>query len=332
MIKKTVVLICDLVENRDGVTITTDNLEFTSKRYYNSINDSLHEIFENVIHYENPNDFIDNIENHKDDIVISAIWSGTNSRNRKSLIPAICESYGIKYVGADAFAQSLCQDKSLSKLYCKQFNIEIPDGFLISNENDIERIKFLKFPVIIKPNAEGASIGISDDSIADNFEDAILKTKNLLKHFSPILVEEYIDGTEVAICCVGTSDNIKLCEVVALEINVETFLKHQIWGYESKKCGASQINRHIITDSVNKEIIEEAKKIFSSLGKVDYMRIDGRILNNKFYLIELTPDCSLHPDCFMFKSFQHHNLSYTEMMKEIISTQFNIQEDQNPKN
>ena len=325
MIKKNIVLICDLVENRDGVTIKTNNLEFTSPRYFNTIMESLRKISRQVIHYDNPQDFIENIEKHKKDIVISAIWSGTDSRNRKSLIPAICESYGIKYVGADAFVQSLCQDKTLSKLYCKQFDVGIPKGVLLTQESDLVLLKTLDFPVIIKPNSEGSSIGISDNSIADSVDEAITKAKEILDYFPQILVEEYIDGIEVAICCVGAPNTIDLCEVVALEINGEMFLEHKIWGYESKKCGAANVSRRVITSEVSKKIINEAKRIFSSLGKVDYMRIDGRILNDKFYLIELTPDCSLHPDCFMYKAFSHYGLTYTDMMKTILSTQINLE-------
>lgn len=325
MTNTNVVLICDLVENRDGVTIKTNNLEFTSPRYFNAIMDSLRNIFNHVIHYEDPQDFIENIEKHKHDIVISAIWSGTDSRNRKSLIPSICESYGIKYVGADTFVQSLCQDKALTKLYCEQFDIGIPRGVLITQEADFVLLKTLNYPVIIKPNSEGSSIGISDDSIADSVDEAIAKAKEILDYFPQLLVEEYIDGIEVAICCVGTPNTINLCEVVALEIDGEMFLEHKIWGYESKKCGAADVSRRVITSEVNENIINQAKRIFSSLGKVDYMRIDGRILNDRFYLIELTPDCSLHPDCFMYKAFLHHGLTYTDMMKTIISTQVSLE-------
>lgn len=321
MKNQSIVLICDLVENREGVTIQSNNLEFTSPRYFNAIMESLCEISEHVTHYEQPNEFIDNIHKHKNDIVISAIWSGTNSRNRKSLIPAICEAYGIKYIGADSFVQTLCQDKVLSKLYCKQFNINIPQGVLITCEQELELLKTLHYPVVVKPNSEGSSIGISDNNIADTIDEAKNKTKAIMKFFPQILVEEYIDGVEVAICIVGKPNEIKHCEVVALEINGNLHLKHQIWGYESKKCGAVKVGRKLVTSSVNKEIVKQAELIFSSLGKVDYMRIDGRILNNQFYLIELTPDCSLHPDCFMFKSFSEKGCTYSDMMKELISTQ-----------
>ena len=48
----------------------------------------LKEIANEVTHYEEPKDFINNIEKHKNDI-ISAIWSGTDLRKRKALIPGV---------------------------------------------------------------------------------------------------------------------------------------------------------------------------------------------------------------------------------------------------
>lgn len=58
--------------------------------------------------------------------------------------------------------------------------------------------------------------------------------------------------------------------------------------------------------------------LFNSLGKIDFMRIDGRIYNNNFYLIELTPDCSLHPDCFMYFAFKNNGYSFTDMIRILI--------------
>lgn len=37
--------------------------------------------------------------------------------NSKGIVPSLCETYGINYVGADAYAQLLCNDKTL---HCKE--------------------------------------------------------------------------------------------------------------------------------------------------------------------------------------------------------------------
>lgn len=318
MFNKGIVLVCDTVNERKNVNIFTDNLEFTSKAYFNAMISALKETGRNYTIYYSLEEFIDNIKKHKNDIVFSAIWSGVLSRNRKSLLPSICESYKIQYIGADTYVQTICQDKYLTKLYCKDYNIKIPRGFLFDSLQNIEKIQNLKFPVIVKPNCEGSSIGISDNNICDNFEQAVETLKILLNKFNPVLIEEYIDGQEISVCIVGR-DKIEMCEAIALVIDGKKEFKHKIWGYETKKCGVSKVTRECVTKLLPKEMIDECKKIFIEFGKVDYMRIDGRLLDNDFYLIEFTPDCSLHPDCFMANSFYANNLDFNDMISKFIS-------------
>lgn len=320
-LNRNIVLICDRVSTRDGINILSDNLEFTSDTYFRALSNALENTCSHVYYYYSLNCFINNIQAHQNDIVISAIWSGTKSRNRKALIASICEAYGITYLGADAYVQSICQDKQLCKSLFDNSSICIPKGVLFeknSNIHNYEALTLLKYPLIIKPNLEGSSIGISDDSIADNREQAIANINNIINDFSPVLAEEYIPGQEISICCVGNK-NVELIEAVELQINGENYFKHKIWGYESKKGGKSKVTRKVVTPQIPQEILEEAKKIFIQLGKVDYMRIDGRLYNNNFYLIELTPDCSLHPECFMYEAFKYNGYSYNEMICALLN-------------
>lgn len=314
-----VVLICDRVSSRKGINLYSDNLEFTSDTYFNAIYSALEKCAPKVSFYEQPSEFINNIRKHKDDIVISAIWSGTKSRNRKCLIAAICEAYHIKYLGADAYMQAVCQDKQLSKILLNGTCLKAPRGVLFSPESlNYDSLDFLQFPVIVKPNLEGSSIGISDNSIADNKENAIKIIQNILNKFPPVLVEEYIPGREISICCVG-KNSVDLMEAVELQINDKNYFEKQVWGYESKKGGKYKVQRHIVTPQIPQQILSDAKKLFLSLGKVDYMRIDGRLYKDDFYLIEFTPDCSLHPECFMYETFKHNHYSYDEMIAFLIN-------------
>lgn len=318
MERKNIVLIVDRISSREKVNIYTDTLEFTSDVYFDALEKALKHTNRKYYIYNSPEEFIDNISKHKNDIVFSAIWSGTLSRNRKSLIPAICESYNIDYIGADVYVQTICQDKYLAKLFCKDYNIEIPKGYVFNDLINFEKIKNLVFPLIIKPNCEGSSIGISDENIVDNYNDAHKLAKKLLKKFKAIIIEEYVDGDEVSVCIVG-KDSIELCEVIALTINGSSYFFHQIWGFESKKLGRYDVGRKCVTCNISENIIQECRKIFLDLGKVDYMRIDGRIKDNKFYLIELTPDCSLHPECFMANTFYANNMTYNDMIETFVS-------------
>lgn len=314
-----VVLICDRVASRDGINLYSDNLEFTSNTYFYAINNALSECAPHVYFYEQPSEFIDNISKHKDDVVISAIWSGTKSRNRKSLIAAICEAYNIKYIGADTYAQSICQDKQLSKVLLESTCIKAPRGVLFSPDNlNYSNLKLLNFPIIVKPNLEGSSIGISDNSIADNMESAIQIIEKIVNTFPSVLAEEYIPGREISICCAGKK-TVDLIEAVELQLDGNNYFEKQIWGYESKKGGKYKVTRKVVTEEIPQTVLNDAKKIYQSLGKIDYMRIDGRLYNNQFYLIEFTPDCSLHPDCFMYEAFKHNGYSYNEMIAALVN-------------
>lgn len=317
-LSQNIVLICDRVQSREGINIFSNNLEFTSNTYFNAISTALEKNANKVYYYETLDQFLNNIYKHKKDIVISAIWSGTKSRNRKALIASICEAYDITYLGADTYVQSVCQDKQLCKSLLDNSIIKVPKGLLFEqNSKNYEALNFLKFPVIIKPNLEGSSIGISDNSISDTFAEAVANIDRIINNFSPILAEEYIPGREISICCVGRN-KIELIEAVELQIDNENYFEHRVWGYESKKGGSCNVSRKVVTSEIPIPIIEAAKELFLSLGKVDYMRIDGRLYNDNFYLIELTPDCSLHPDCFMYEAFKYNGYSYDEMICELL--------------
>lgn len=315
------VLVCDRSYNRDNVNIWSYDLEYTSTRYFDAIYKSLCELCNNVTVYNDIKDFESRVDNHIKDVVLAAIWSGKESRNRKALVAAICEAKGIRYVGADAYAESLCQDKYLSELFCREFQIKVPNSVLLRSEKDFIKIDTLNFPVIIKPAIEGGSMGISDSNICYNSNEVISKYEFLSTKYHPLLVDEYIPGEEIAACIIGTPQKILHYEFVRLEMNHKSYLTNEVWGFESKKCNRSIITRKVITNEISQSNKDYILTLYKSLGKVDYMRIDVRLnQDGQMYLIELTPDCSLHPDCFMYESFRHYGKSYTAMVQCILET------------
>lgn len=316
---QSLVIISDRVENREGINIFSNNLEFSSPTVFNALQEAAENLFAKVYYYDSPKEFLNNISMHGDDIVLSTIWSGTDTRNRKIYVPSICEAYGIKYVGADAFAQALCADKSLCKKYCLSHGINVPkDITMRRNSKNYELLNSLQYPVVVKPNFEGASMGISDNNLVYCKVDAENLLDVLFQKYEEVLVEEYIEGTEISACIVGNNEQIKLFEVVKLLLDGKDYFTDQIWGYESKKGGKVHVTREIITQMISDDMKQSFIDLFISLGKIDFMRIDGRIYNNNFYLIELTPDCSLHPECFMYFAFKNNGYSFEDMIRILI--------------
>lgn len=313
------VLIANRIHSREGMNIFQRNLEFSSDTMFNALESALEEKSDGVTCYSSITEFVDNIHMHKNDIVLSTVWAGTDSRNRRIFLPAICESYGINYIGADAYAQGLSADKVLSKVYCSQFGIPSAHGVSIVSVRDCDLLKTLSYPVVLKPNFEGGSIGISDHNIVKTEAEAQSLARTLLSEYDTLLAEEYLEGQEVSACIVGKNGTIDLFEIVKISLDGEDYFTGRILGYESKKGKRAKQERTVITEQVPSDIQQQLKDAFLGLGKVDFMRIDGRLKNDTFYLLELTPDCSLHPDCFMFKAFSHHGYSYADMIGALLN-------------
>ena len=144
--KFNVVLVADRLYTDDiNTEFDASDLEKISDEYYYGLYEELKKVCGGtVFHYQSPKDLADNAYKHKDDIVFT-IYGGEKSRNRMALVPAVCESYGLKYVGADAYARIICQDKYLSKIYCERFGLRTAPSFLLEDEQDIQLMKDLIF-------------------------------------------------------------------------------------------------------------------------------------------------------------------------------------------
>ena len=182
----------------------------------------------------------------------------------------------------------------------------------------MEKLHTLDFlPCIIKPNDEACSIGISSRSMAYSMDEVKKIGLELLSHYSPILIEEFISGNEISLCCAGSKHDLNILEAVEIKINDEP-VGNRIWSYDNKRIGIGTSSRHIITDSFPQKYLKEAARLFYNLGKVDCCRIDGKLQNGNFYIIELSPDCSLSKKCFMANAFYHNNFTYPAMLNQLI--------------
>src|SRR5205814_3476659 len=62
----------------------------------------------------------------------------------------------------------------------------------------------MKFPLIVKPNAEGSSKGIGSTSVVDSEEELRASVKTIIERYrQPALVEEYIAGREFTVGLLG---------------------------------------------------------------------------------------------------------------------------------
>ena len=316
---KNVVVIAEKREFTNNTTFLSQEIDYSSKKCTNGIIKAISLAGFNCIYYSSPEKFCYNIKRHKNDLIFTTLWGGPHSRNKRGLLSAICEANCINYIGADTYIQLICQDKVLSKTLLKDYIFSIPKYFQINTIKDLEQLYYIDFfPCVIKPINEGCSVGISNNNIVKSPIEAYAVCKQLLKFYSPIMIEEYIDGREISICCAGRQNQMPIIlKCLSLSDNLEN--KYFIWGFESKKFNNGYIPFiKDFTKEFPKKYFEEASRLFQNLGKVDLMRIDGRYRNGKFYVIELSPDCSLGKNDLMHYAFSLSGYSYSGMFKFLI--------------
>lgn len=266
-----------------------------------------------LVEYSDINNFIKNIEQHKNDLVFPYHF-GVASKIRQSYVQTICETQNIKYIGGDAYSQTIGNDKALSKEICRYSEITTPTFKILFDKNYPPDISVLNFPVIVKPQFEGDSIGISDANVFFSETEVLpfaIKLQGDLNQ--PILIEEYIEGKELSICLIGYKRTIKKMYIVE-NINKKSLVS----SYNDKKFKLTFEKYRDAKELLTGDIVNKITNLFHSLDKLEFVRLDFIFKNDTFYNIELTVDTDLSPYSCMYIAVKKE-MSYTEFIGLLIS-------------
>mgnify|MGYP004605038789 CR=1 FL=1 len=291
----------------------SNNREYTRHELKTILSDSFSEFIKNIVFYNNFEEFKKNVSTHLNDYVLNFDF-GYKSRIRNMNVPAFCENYNIEYFNPDPYVQVLCQDKYMTEKFAENFEIKTPKCQLVFCHNyKKELLCDFNYPIIIKPNYESESIGITQNSIVTNLEQADILANKLLKDFDGILIEEYIEGKEIAITMFSDNNGLFLEEVELLFPETNKFLY---------KAYTSEIKQHIEikvkkSNYLTGDNINQLKQLYYNLSPDKLIRIDGRIKNSEFYLIEINANPGLYPKSVVPKTFQINGYSYNEMIKKL---------------
>jgi D-alanine-D-alanine ligase len=251
------------------------------------------------------------------------IAEGVEGRNREAAVPALCELMGIPYTGSDAATLSIALDKALSKKVLRQHGILTPEFQLM--ETGRERLSpKLVFPLIVKPNQEGSSKGVSAHaSVVDDEASLRAVVRELLeKYRQPALVEHYVAGREFTVGLLGDKRPrvLPAMEILFLDKNnprpVYDYQIKQEWEkYVYYQCPA-----HLSPAEV-KAIERVARDTFEALDCRDVARVDLRMdEGGDFYVLEVNPLPGLTPEysdlCLIAKAA---NIDYRSLIGEILA-------------
>ena len=233
------------------------------------------------------NDFSFTIEGHKItfDCVFMAIH-GTPAEDGK--LQGYFDLLRIPYNACGVLQAALTFDKVRCKEYLSQYGIKTGKAVLLSkaeitNSNDLFSVASkgaeIGFPVFVKPNKNGSSYGVSK---VNKQEDLLGAVENAFEYDDEILVEEYLQGTEVT-CGIITING----RVTALPLT-EIRSKNEFFDYKAKYEGDSnEITPAEIDSALAKKIQETSISIYKKLNFKGMCRIDYIIKGSDYYMLEV---------------------------------------------
>ncbi|HAJ94919.1 MAG TPA: D-alanine--D-alanine ligase [Actinobacteria bacterium] len=201
-------------------------------------------------------------------------------------VQGLLELLKIPYTGSGILSSALVMDKILSKKIMIMENIPTPDYIEIdlsssgiTDRLDTDIRKIVSYPVVVKPNAEGSTIGISRIKSASRLIEGI---KKAALYDRRILIEKYIDGRELTVGIIGMNP-------VALPV-IEIRPRSGFFDYEAKY--TKNMTEYIIPPEMKTSLYKEIQetslichKMFSCCGlsRVDFI-LDS---NNTPYVLEV---------------------------------------------
>jgi D-alanine-D-alanine ligase len=164
-----------------------------------------------------------------------------------------------------------------------------------SNESIIEEINNrFGFPVIVKPVAEGSSIGVScvrsPEKLAEALEEAF-------KWDDELLIEEFVTGQEFMCVVVGGEEPVAM-------LPSEVEFSGDIFTYENKYMPGQAVYHTPIRASQEKikEIQDIAVKVYRMLNIQGYGRVDGFLKNKEtVYISEPHTGTIMVPSSYVFQ-------------------------------
>jgi D-alanine-D-alanine ligase len=257
------------------------------------------------------------------DIVFN-IAEGTGGRGREAQVPAILSFYGIPFTGSDETTLCIALDKALTKRILTSYHIKTPD-YTVVRAGSAALSGKLTFPVIVKPNAEGSSKGISELSfVSDRQELRQILSKKIDLYRQDMLVEEYIGGREFTVGLLGNGKDTRVFPPMEI-IYLDTSGPYQIYSFDVKRNYKKFIRYESpprISADTRKEIETTARKIYEILECRDFARIDFRLSNTgQLYFIEINPLPGLAPGYSDYPMLAEFNgMDYQTLIKNILGS------------
>ncbi len=270
---------------------------------------------------------VSRLEAYNPDLIFNTA-EGRRGRFREAFYPALFEELGFAYTGSDPYAMAVTLDKQVTKLILKERDVRTPGWQFVQSADELHPAA-LRFPVIVKPNFEGSSMGITQDSIAEDPEQARIKVAQALaKYPAGVLVEEFIVGRDLTVPFLGNLQNAFDGVLAPVEYVIDPALgagrKYEIYDYDLKTKHENAVTVRApaeIPRDTSEQIRREAQRVFQILDCRDLGRIDFRLsAEGAAYFLEINALPSLEPGAGIYAAAALEGLPFDGVIDSILTS------------
>ncbi|WP_342553412.1 D-alanine--D-alanine ligase [Paenibacillus sp. FSL R7-0652] len=218
------------------------------------------------------------------------------------------ESLGIPYTGCGVLASSVCMDKDMSKQLMRQAGVLTGDWLQVSRMQDLSSaaVQHLTYPVVVKPNSGGSSIGTQIVHEPSNLSAAV---EAALAWDDSVMIEQYIEGEEITCAIVDG----KMLPVISIRANAAFF------DYTAKYNDDGADEQVVqLPSELHQRVEAAALTCYRVLKCSVYARVDMLIREGVPYVLEVNTLPGLTRNSLLPKSAAAAGISFAELLDTII--------------
>ncbi len=230
-------------------------------------------------------------------------------------IQGFLELLGIPYHGSGVLGSALAMNKIASKkLYEKEGLPVSPYVVLEKGVEDPVRVieEAIRFPVVVKPEHEGSSIGLSIVDNPSGLEEAL---ETAWQYDTKCLVEQYIKGTEVTGAVLGNREleALPLVEIIPSE-------NYTFFDYEAKYTpgATNEICPARLDEETTKKAQEYAIRAHRALFCKGYSRTDMIVAEDNIYVLETNTIPGMTQTSLYPQAAAAAGMSFSELLDRLI--------------
>lgn len=290
------------------------------------------------LHRGKISDFVHRLENEAQHIIwddlkalIDFMYIAVHGKYAEDgTLQGFLEILGIPYLGTKIFGSALGMDKAKQKDFLRAHGICVPQGITVlpheidDSESIATKMKNadIAFPVIVKPNKEGSSLGVSVVKTFEQLPAALLHAATIDNKPQSVLIEEKIVGMEFS--CVTITDYAtgSIIALAPTEVVVDPAL--EFFDYEQKYMPGRV--REFTPARVSQEQIDLIGKtciqVMNILGFTNLARIDGFLTNeNKIVIVDPNTLSGMAPSSFLFRESCQIGMNHAQLINHLIETE-----------